>query len=332
MATLTVNYYQLTGSGSIATGIVATRVFLLNQGPPLTFTWPDNTGNPGSPAFSAPVPANAGLDFTGWIEFTSTGGNYPITPVMPPDPIVNRQQYWAQGVAGTPNISVDIIASVIENNLTFPATPPPPTTSQIINVMPYYQSPVAICFKEDSEILTYDESADKESYVKVQDLRKGMLVKTLRSGYVPVKIATTSKIYNPGNSHRSESRLYRCPKSAFPELKEDLIITGHHSILVDNLTEEQINEIQETYGRIYITEKKYRLPAFVDERTVPYEEEGTFNIYHFALENSNVKANYGVYANGGSGLESPNAFSGLLVESANEWRLREKSGHKIISE
>lgn len=278
---------------------------------------PNYTGLPlfSPTGFDSPPPSSAGIfPFTGWGTSLDTVAPYAVNALV-----------YNNGVPGTILDSTAMGAIYMAlggtgaNNVT-------------LTLYPYYSAPIPICFKEDSEILTYDESADKESYVKVQDLRKGMLVKTLRSGYVPVKIATTSKIYNPGNSHRSESRLYRCPKSAFPELKEDLIITGHHSILVDNLTEEQINEIQETYGRIYITEKKYRLPAFVDERTVPYEEEGTFNIYHFALENSNVKANYGVYANGGSGLESPNAFSGLLVESANEWRLREKSGHKIISE
>jgi hypothetical protein len=300
-ATLTINYKYPVGLNGDPIVNIGTRTFALNAGN--TFTIPDRTGSPGT-AFSPAAPANSGLDFTGWSTYT--GSVYPITPS-------GAGAYWNNGIPGT-TASADAIAAA-NGGGAFPTL-----TSVTLNVTAYYSTPV-ICFKEDSEILTYDESADKESYVKVQDLRKGMLVKTLCSGYVPVKLATSSKIYNSGNSHRSESRLYRCPKSAFPELKEDLIITGHHSILVDNLTEDQINEIQDTYGRVYITEKKYRLPAFVDERTVPYEEEGTFNIYHFALENNNVKANYGVYANGG-----------LVVESANEWRLREKSGHTIISE
>lgn len=320
MATLTINYYlpslPPTNDGVIGGGLIGTRTFSLNQAPtPTSFQWPDRTGtSDGGTIFTTAAPANAGLNFTGWAEIdpTDTGGSLPTNYPISSDN--SRGSNWANGIPGTTAVA-DVIASFINNDFS------PPLTNATMSVTAYYATPVPICFKEDSEILTYDESTDKESYVKVQDLRKGMLVKTSRSGYVPVNIATTSKIYNSGSSHRSPCSLYRCPKSVFPELHEDLIITGHHAILVDNLTEEQINEIQEAYGRIYITEKKYRLPAFADERTVPYEIEGTFNIYHFALENDNVKANYGVYANGG-----------LLVESANEWRLREKSGHKIISE
>jgi hypothetical protein len=311
MASITIEYYfpTATPGAPVSTGLIATSApYTPLSGGGTPFTLPNLNGSPDY-SFSPPIPSNLGNNITGWYEFTDTGGNYPISKDG------SAPLYWLDNIGepGSPQ-SIDAIFASKYNST--PGT-------YTLKLAPYYETPVApvICFKEDSEILTYDEAADKESYVKVQDLRKGMLVKTLRSGYVPVKIATTSKVYNSGNGKRSENCLYRCPTSVFPELKEDLIITGHHSILVDNLTEEQVNEIQDTYGRIYITEKKYRLPAFVDERTVPYEEEGTFNIYHFALENSNVKANYGVYANGG-----------LLVESANEWRLREKSGHKIISE
>ncbi len=310
MPNVNISYFSPTDTGGVAGA----------------FTY--NPGTPGTPATASyVVPGSAGTTFT-LPNGQGTGGVNPNFGGFE-NPIVGTISGWGvpqsvsfpynptSGFAGTDG---NILTPLDVYDLYGWYTLNGGSGDFNLVLMPYF-STAAICFKEDSEILTYDESADKESYVKVQDLRKGMLVKTLRSGYVPVKIATTSKVYNPGNSHRSENRLYRCPKSVFPELKEDLIITGHHSILVDNLTEEQVNEIQDTYGRIYITEKKYRLPAFVDERTVPYEEEGTFNIYHFALENSNVKANYGVYANGG-----------LLVESANEWRLREKSGHKIISE
>ncbi len=308
MVNLTVKYYTYTNYGFNNQQLESSSVPVENTyvvpGATLTlfFTTPDNTGagalNPSYGTFDAPgVPSTSGpASFVGWGIFDPAGS----TPYAPSTTYnyntpIDVYQLWQD--AGSPVVNTDI------------------------HLYPIYGGGPPICFKEDSEILTYDEAADKEEYVKVQDLRKGVLVKTLRSGYVPVKIATTSKVYNPGNGKRSEHCLFRCPTSVFPELKEDLIITGHHSILVDNLTEEQINEIQDTYGRVYITEKKYRLPAFIDERTVPYEQEGTFNICHFALENNNVKANYGVYANGG-----------LVFESANECRLREKSGHTIISE
>ena len=62
-----------------------------------------------------------------------------------------------------------------------------------------------------------------------------------------------------------------------------------------------------------MTDKKYRLTAFVDERAIPWNSEGAYTIWHFALENENEKMNYGVYANG------------LLVETCSIKTLKEKS-------
>ena len=46
--------------------------------------------------------------------------------------------------------------------------------------------------------------------------------------------------------------------------------------------------------------------ACIDERAEPWASEGTYTIWHFALENADIYMNYGVYANGG-----------LLVETAS---------------
>jgi hypothetical protein len=70
----------------------------------------------------------------------------------------------------------------------------------------------------------------------------------------------------------------------------------------------------ELLGDIYVTEKKYRLPACVDERASVYEVPGDYTIYHIALENDNYYWNYGIYANG------------LLVESCSKRYLKELSG------
>ena len=51
-------------------------------------------------------------------------------------------------------------------------------------------------------------------------------------------------------------------------------------------------------GRIFVTDGKYRLPACVDNRSSVYEKEGTYKIYHFALENENILINHGIWANG----------------------------------
>lgn len=87
-----------------------------------------------------------------------------------------------------------------------------------------YSSPP--CFKEDSLILCYKDG--KEEYRKIQELRKGDLVKTLKHGYVAIDMIGTTKLITP--NHSKERCLYRCPNENYPGLFEDLIITGYHSI------------------------------------------------------------------------------------------------------
>ena len=57
--------------------------------------------------------------------------------------------------------------------------------------------------------------------------------------------------------------------------------------------------------------------ACVDENTVPYPIDGIFSVYHLALENSDHRGNYGIYANG-------------LVESCSKRYLLERSDMKLI--
>jgi len=172
------------------------------------------------------------------------------------------------------------------------------------------------CFKDDSRILCFKD--EKEVYLKVQDIRKGDLVKTLKHGYVPVNMIGTTKLYNSGDTQREKNRLYRCSLEKYPELTEDLIITGCHSILEDNVTEKQREETLNILGRMMVTDNKYRLMACLDERATPYLEEGTFNIWHIALDNDNYYMNYGIYANG------------LLVETCSKRYLKELSNMTII--
>ena len=177
--------------------------------------------------------------------------------------------------------------------------------------------PPVICFKEGSTLLSFIHG--KEEYVPIENIRSGTLVKTLLNGYVPVHSIGTSKLYNSGDKLRGKNRLYRLTKDAYPELTEDLIITGCHSLLVEELSEKQRSDIIDELGRIMITDDKYRLMAIYDERADTYEEEGLFNIWHLALEHDDERMNYGVYANGG-----------LLVETTSRRMLANFSGMTLV--
>jgi photosystem II stability/assembly factor-like uncharacterized protein len=155
----------------------------------------------------------------------------------------------------------------------------------------------ATCFLEGTKILAMDKRRIIK-YIPIEKLKPGMLVKTLSSGFVPIKYIGYSTIYNPGLATRVRDQLFKCTKSAYPELTEDLVLTGNHSILVEKITDEQREQITETLGDIYVTEQRYRLPAFNDKRAVPYDQRGDFRIWNLALENEDYYANYGIYANG----------------------------------
>jgi hypothetical protein len=173
--------------------------------------------------------------------------------------------------------------------------------------------PPIVCFKEDSKILT------KQGYKNVQDLRKGDLVKTLKHDYVPIDMIGKKEIYHPASDERIKDQLYKCSKDVFEEVFEDLVITGCHCILTDNFSsEKQKEDVLKVNKKIYVTDRKYRIPACVDERTSVYENAGKHTIYHFALENDDYYMNYGVYANG------------LLVETCSKRYLKELSNMELF--
>jgi hypothetical protein len=171
------------------------------------------------------------------------------------------------------------------------------------------------CFKEDSLILT------NKGYRRIQELRKGDLVKTLLNGFLKIDMIGKKEIVHKACvEDRIKDQLYKCSHENFEEVFEPLVLTGCHSILVDEFVSEEQKQkaIEINENRLCVTDRKYRLPACVDERTTVYEIPGTYTIYHLALENPDYYMNYGIYANG------------LLVETCSKRYLKELSGMELI--
>jgi hypothetical protein len=129
------------------------------------------------------------------------------------------------------------------------------------------------------------------------------------------------EIYHNAFQKGYKDQLYKCCQDQYPELLEDLIITGCHSILVDNfIDEEQKEKVIKVNGKgkIYVTDYKYRLPACCDPRASVYEHKGIYTVYHLALDNDDYYMNYGIYANG------------LLVETTSKRYLKEVSNMTLI--
>ena len=179
----------------------------------------------------------------------------------------------------------------------------------------YYLYPMesgAVCFLEGTTVLCLVDYT--QVFLPIEKLTRGVLVKTSRDGYKKIELIAKEEMNNPGTDERIENRLYTCKRSKYPELTSDLFITGCHSILVDTITDEQTKDLTKQLGRIFVTDTKYRLTAYADERAEPWNSEGKYTVWHIVLENENPVMNYGIYVNGG-----------LLVESCSRHVLKNKS-------
>jgi hypothetical protein len=180
----------------------------------------------------------------------------------------------------------------------------------------YYLYPNAPCLLEGTTVLCQIDGSDQE--IPIEQIRPGSVVKTV-NGYKRVQLVGRSPIVNSGSTDRSQNRLYVCRTVRYPELKTDLYLTGCHSILVDQLTADQIEQTKTLLGDIYITGKKYRLMACLDERAEPWASEGSYTVWHLAVENEHLRANEGIFVNGG-----------LLVETCSLYYLQNHSNMELL--
>jgi len=180
----------------------------------------------------------------------------------------------------------------------------------------YYLYPNAPCLLEGTTVLCQIDGTDQE--IPIEQIRPGSVVKTV-NGYNRVQLVGRSPIVNSGSTDRSQNRLYVCRTDRYPELKTDLYLTGCHSILVDQLTADQIEQTKTLLGDIYITGQKYRLMACIDDRAEPWASEGSYTVWHLAVENEHLRANEGIFVNGG-----------LLVETCSLQYLQKHSNMELL--
>ena len=184
-----------------------------------------------------------------------------------------------------------------------------------------FGNPIVIgipCFLQGTKILRMNQETDDEEYVPVETLRRGDIIKTVNHGYKAIELIGSKEIPAPLAIEKESSRLYWFRKSKISGLREDLCVTGDHCILHKSITDSKKDQVLGYMGDIYITEGHYRVPAFLDDHSEPYEDSAPATIWHFALENPNIYHNYGVYANG------------LLVESSSLHYMYEYSNMKLI--
>jgi len=232
------------------------------------------TTNPSSP--------NTSSSFTlTWLSSVPlTGGRY----------ILNLQGLNGNYISESANVSSGVTQIVYS----FQSGMPPDTYTVFVTGPDGYNvsaNPLTItCFVEGSEILCIVDGEEK--YVKVEDLSLGDLVKTYNNE--PKKIEHIMK--HSFVNDKSKSQI--CKISGRPNQTKDLFLTGGHSLLVDELTEEQEKETVAIWKGLKKIDDKFLLLCFVDNSNEKVEDEQSYNLYHFVLENEDAKGQYGVYANG----------------------------------
>ena len=154
-----------------------------------------------------------------------------------------------------------------------------------------------ICYEANTLILILEN--EEEVYKKVSELKVGDLVKTYKQGYKKIKLLRSFK-HKPLDKNNHLNLLYKHKENG-------VIVTGGHSILVDELTEqEKLNNLKH-YGNGFnetIEDKKLLLACSSDkfEMIDDYREE--YHLCHFSLESDDPKEHFGVYITDGILSES----------------------------
>jgi hypothetical protein len=152
------------------------------------------------------------------------------------------------------------------------------------------------CYNEGTKILCLNKNLEEE-YIPIENLRKGDLVKSYKHGYRKIDLIGKNPMIN--NPEKFLNCMYKMKKTDENGLIEDLIITGGHAILVDDLgIFKEENEI--LFGSIQMINDKYLLLASLSDQFVKLDNNNLYTYYHFILENNgnDIEDRYGVWANG----------------------------------
>ena len=164
------------------------------------------------------------------------------------------------------------------------------------------------CFNKGTNILT------EKGYVRIEDLKKGDLVKTYLHGYKEI-----TKIGKGFGKNNNANKLLNMHIYENVNFEEPLIMTGGHSILVDDLRIYKEENEKWFRGNTYKIDDKYLLLATVSNDFVEIKDGSEFEYYHLVLENEDENGQYGIWANN------------VLTESASmKWFMNE--GLKELSE
>jgi hypothetical protein len=147
-----------------------------------------------------------------------------------------------------------------------------------------------ICFNKGTKILCLKDG--KEQYVCVEDLKQGVMVKTFKHGFQPIREIRkgTFRLNQPG-----DMGMFKMKKQ--DNMIADLEMSGLHCLLIDSNDAKYKQDIQNQGGLKnpkFFVDGKFRLRAnsCSEFKRMPCT---SYTIYTFSLEG---KSQYGIWANG----------------------------------
>jgi len=160
----------------------------------------------------------------------------------------------------------------------------------------YIGTSSSYCFNKGTEILCLKNNT--EQYIPIETINKETdLIKTYRHGYKKVEGVYHSLFKNNPNSYKNSMYIMKKQEN----MTKDLIVTGGHSILVDNYKNDEIRrKHKKTFGSKLdpIDDKQLLLAGFSDSFT-QIKGDDIYDIYHIVLEGEDgVSKRYGIWANG----------------------------------
>lgn len=176
-------------------------------------------------------------------------------------------------------------------------------------------NPTPSCFNKGTKILCLNKNFEEEN-IPIETLRKGDIVKSYKHGYRRIlSIGMNYMVNNPDNPAYC---MFLLKKTDANNMTDDLIMTGGHSILVDNLGKHKEKTMELLPHNDMEMDGKYLLLSQLSEDFVKQIEEKKYNYFCFVLENDgNVNKRFGIWANG------------VLVETPTE-KIFIKQGHYLI--
>ncbi len=147
----------------------------------------------------------------------------------------------------------------------------------------------ALCYNEGTQILCIKDEV--EQYINIENLKKGDLVKTYLHGYKQVELIGKKYIFNNPNNPL---------ECMYIHTNNNLIVSGGHFILVDNIDDKYKNK-QFYRKKKHKIEDKLMFLCSDSEFFKPIINNNVYTVYHLVLEGG---IRYGIYVNDGILSES----------------------------